>query len=96
MEGVAMRNHIIWPSFLDSELTRKQGRRLSKGLCVRSPRAEEVLRAARRLGLEAKMHAKAYPRRWDREKTALEIVTDLPRTKLIRKLAEELRKERSG
>ncbi len=91
-----VKNHIVWPSFIDSELSRREGRRLAKRLCVRSPKAEELLNAARQLGLKSKIHPKAYPRRWHREKNALEIETDLPRTQLIRTLAEELRKERSG
>ncbi|MBU7004937.1 MAG: signal recognition particle subunit SRP19/SEC65 family protein, partial [Theionarchaea archaeon] len=44
---------IIWPSFIDANLTRGQGRRLPKKACVRSPDINEMLEAAERLGVEA-------------------------------------------
>ena len=44
-----MRNkgkYVVWPQYFDASLTWREGRRVSKNLSTRLPRAEEVGKAA--------------------------------------------------
>jgi len=86
---------IIWPSFIDANLTRGQGRRLPKKACVRSPDINEMLEAAERLGVEARIEKKAYPRRWHVEKKALVLGEKHPRADFLQRLSREVRQYRA-
>jgi len=86
---------VIWPAFIDSELSRSQGRRLARRLCVKSPKAEEMLESARSLGFKCEIAAKAMPRRWYSEGKALLLDQKLARPDAIGKIAEEIRRRRS-
>ncbi len=87
---------MIWPAFIDSELSRSQGRRLARRLCVKGPSVEEMLDSARSLGLKCEVAAKSLPRRWYCESKALLVDEKLPRAEAIRRIAEEIRRRRSA
>ncbi len=42
----------LWPTYFDTNKTRKEGRRVPKKLAVSAPKLEELQRAAKRLGLQ--------------------------------------------
>jgi signal recognition particle subunit SRP19 len=86
---------IIWPSFIDSNLTRSEGRRLPKKACVKSPDINEMLDAAGRLGVDARIEKKAYPRRWHVEKKALVLGEKQPRADFLQRLSREVRQSRA-
>jgi signal recognition particle subunit SRP19 len=86
---------IIWPSFIDANLTRSQGRRLPKKACVRSPDVNEMLEAAERLGIDARIEKKAYPRRWHVEKKALVLGEKQPKGEVMERLSREVRQSRA-
>lgn len=55
----------LWPEYFDSRLTRAQGRRLPKELCVRDPSLDLICKGAVLLDLEYKViEDKSYPRNW--------------------------------
>ena len=87
---------IIWPAYFDQTRTRKQGRRVSKSLAVQSPKAEEIVEAAEKLGLRPEVAAEAgYPKTpW--AKTG-KIMVDKKGSKeqTIKKIAKQLMKVRS-
>ena len=86
---------IVWPSFIDANLTRSQGRRLPRKSCVRSPSVEEMLEAAVKLGLKARIEAKSYPRRWHVEKKALVLEEKNARGDVLARISRELRQSRA-
>lgn len=90
-----MDKMVIWPAFIDSELSRSQGRRLARRLCVKSPKAEEMLESARSLGFECEIASKAFPKRWYSETKALLVDQKLARPEAIRRIAEETRRRRA-
>lgn len=58
-------NTIIWPSYIDSKRTRKEGRKISKSEAVSDPKLTEISRAARKLNLNPKTEDdKSYPKFW--------------------------------
>ncbi len=56
---------IVWPAYLDSKLTRTQGRRVSTNLAAPDITIGILQKAAEMAGLEAEAEAdKKYPRDW--------------------------------
>jgi signal recognition particle subunit SRP19 len=53
---------VLWPSYLDSSKTRKEGRKIPKSNGVPNPNILELQRAAEKLGLKPEAEADAaYP-----------------------------------
>ena len=56
---------IIWPTYIDSKRTRKEGRKINKKDAVSEPKLTEISRAAKKLNLNPKTeNDKSYPRFW--------------------------------
>ena len=56
---------IIWPVYIDSEKTKKDGRRISKENAVPAPKIREINKAAERLHLNPEVEKyKSYSRSW--------------------------------
>lgn len=54
---------MIWPAYLDSSKTRREGRKVPKTVAVPSPTLAEIQRAAQNLGLAPEIDAdRAHPR----------------------------------
>ncbi len=86
---------VVWPANLDSTKTRKQGRKLTKGATVQTPRLEEIHDAATKLSIEAEIvPAKAKPGIWwEKSGYAIFPKKDV-KAELLRSLASEIRKAR--
>ena len=58
-----MVENVIWPAYLDSELSRAEGRRVPKDLAVEDPTVEEIAKAVQQIGYDATVERdKAYSR----------------------------------
>jgi len=56
---------IIWPVYIDSKKTKKEGRRISKEDAVSSPKLREISKAAEKLHLNPEVEKyKSYSRSW--------------------------------
>jgi signal recognition particle subunit SRP19 len=61
-----MVENVIWPAYLDAELTRSEGRRVPADLAVPDPTPEEIAKAVQQVGYDAVVeHDKTYPREYD-------------------------------
>ena len=87
---------VLWPVYFDSGKSRSEGRRVPKRVAVPSPKASEILEAARRLGFKAVLEeGKRYPSSWwEASGRVLVAPPGLKKTEVIRAIAEELRKMR--
>jgi signal recognition particle subunit SRP19 len=57
-----MKRIVLWPSYFDSKLSKKNGRRVLKSMGVERPTVEELALAAQKLGLKPEIdHSKMYP-----------------------------------
>jgi signal recognition particle subunit SRP19 len=64
-----MVENIIWPAYVDAELSRSEGRRVPASMAVEDPTAEEIAEAVRQVGYDAVIEPDlAYPRQ-PREQT---------------------------
>jgi len=82
----------LWPEYFDANLTRSQGRRLPKDLCVANPNLDLIAKGAMILDLEYEiLEDMSYPK-FPREKHGCVRVerTDMSKTELLPKIAEVL------
>ncbi len=87
----------VYPAYLDRGLSRAEGRRVPEAEAIGDLTAEEIARAAQRLGYRAEVEsAKLYPRRaWTGAgRVKVTKKTGTTKTGLLRPLAREIRKLR--
>jgi signal recognition particle subunit SRP19 len=84
-------HYIIWLDYLDSRLSRAQGRRVQVSRAVPAPTLQELVQAAKALGLEAQAQEASHPRR-HRIKSGFIMVRKpgMGKSKLLNALAREL------
>lgn len=58
------RRIVVWPVYFDSTKTRRQGRKLPRELSIPNPKVEEIVEAAKILGLNPIVEDKKYPKEW--------------------------------
>jgi signal recognition particle subunit SRP19 len=95
---------VIWLANIDAERSRSQGRKLAKGISLKSPQLKELSKAAHNIGLQSQRETeKKYPK--DRANTdapvdgRLVVSKTHTKTKTLKLLADEvrrLRREKSG
>jgi signal recognition particle subunit SRP19 len=57
-----MKRFILWPSYFDSSLSKKGGRRVQKSIGVETPTVDEIASAAKKLGLDPEVdRSKVFP-----------------------------------
>ena len=82
----------LWPEYFDINLTRAQGRRLPKNLCVANPNLDFIAKGAMILDLEYEiLEDMSYPK-FPRAKHGCVRVerTGMPKTELLPKIGEVL------
>jgi signal recognition particle subunit SRP19 len=61
-----MVENVIWPAFLDAELTRSEGRRVARDQAVSDPSVDEIAEAVGQVGYDAVIERDAtYPREYE-------------------------------
>ena len=61
-----MVENVIWPAYLDADLTRSEGRRVSRELAVEDPTVEEIAKAVQQVGYDAVIERdKSYSREYE-------------------------------
>lgn len=90
---IRREGYVVWAQYFSRELSRSEGRRVPLRLAVKNPTAEDVLRAASRLGWEARKLDLRYPSQWWRPGCAVLVRPDkqLRKSEVLRLLAERMR-----
>ena len=61
-----MVENVIWPAFLDAELSRSEGRRVAAEVAVPDPTVDEIAKAVQQVGYDAVIERdKTYPREYE-------------------------------
>jgi signal recognition particle subunit SRP19 len=61
-----MVENVIWPAYLDADLSRSEGRRVSRDLAVPEPAVDEVAEAVGQVGYDAVIERdRTYPREYE-------------------------------
>lgn len=88
---------LIWPAYLDSGLTRSQGRLTRAEHSVRAPKAAEIRRAAENLGLHPEVESdRAHPSRPFDRTGRVTIDNAGPKSALLDKIGAEVIRLRGG
>ncbi|MGC8974974.1 MAG: signal recognition particle subunit SRP19/SEC65 family protein [Thermoprotei archaeon] len=59
-----MKEYVVWPEYFSANLSRKQGRRVSKSLATTKVRPEVFLKACAELNWGCRIEEGKYPRTW--------------------------------
>ena len=82
----------VWPAYFDSHYTWGEGRRVPKSLASRSPKVEEIEKAARVLGLNPILETGAAYSKYPWQKTGVILVDKKwSKTEILREIAKKLR-----
>lgn len=61
-----MVENVIWPAFLDADLSRNEGRRVSLEQAISEPTADDIATAVQQVGYDAVIERdKTYPREYE-------------------------------
>jgi len=81
---------VIYPAYIDSSLSRKEGRRIPKSIAVHNPRVEEIVRAAEELGLNPVIEDSRYPKFWWKYKVRVIVDKVDSKQRILRMIAEKI------
>lgn len=89
---------LLYPAYIDSSLSKREGRKISRRHAVDSPKVQEIGKALETLEIGGAVLEKdsSYPRRaWESEgRVVLELKGG--KTGLLRKIAKEIRRMRAS
>ncbi|HEC76409.1 MAG TPA: signal recognition particle protein Srp19 [Thermoplasmatales archaeon] len=86
---------VIWPIYFDIDASKKEGRKVGKELAVKNPTADEIFKAAKKLGLNPIKEEKAYPSKWWRKEGRVLVEKKGRKTEIIRKIAEYIKENKA-
>ncbi len=88
---------VLYPAYFDLGRTRARGRRVPKKWAVESPTVEEVVAAAKALGLQPQVDAdKAFPSSHWRHEGRVLVRADYFKTSILQKVGQRIKQSRSG
>lgn len=87
---------VIWPIYLNSKASRKQGRRVPLNMAVEDPKAREIYEVAEIMRLNPILEEdKAYPKTWWKEKGRVLVDKTKSKMKIIKEIALKLNELRT-
>jgi signal recognition particle subunit SRP19 len=87
---------IVWPIYMDAHKTRKEGRILAKKDSIGAPGIDEIMRAAKELGLNPTCEdEKMYPKSWWEYKGRVLIDVDDSKRDAMRQIARRIKSMRA-
>ena len=86
---------VVWPAYIDSQKSRKEGRMIPKNIAVELPSAEEILEACQELKLEPVLEpTKRMPfATWEKPGRILIAKRDR-KLKLLREISQSVQRKR--
>jgi signal recognition particle subunit SRP19 len=82
--------YILWLDYFNSELKRREGRRVPLNTATREPTLSELDEACRRLNLQPELQPARYPSKPGKESGYVSVIKGSPKRGLILKVAKEL------
>lgn len=81
---------VFWLDYFDSTISRSEGRRIPISMAVKSPKLDELLEAARSLGLEAEAFEARHPKRPRKVSGYISVERVGKKQELLRRIAKTL------
>jgi signal recognition particle subunit SRP19 len=87
-----MVENVIWPAFLDAELSRSEGRRVAREQALPDPTVDEIARAVQQVGYDAVIERdKSYSREYEsRGRVLVKDADDATKSDLLQAVAAYL------
>ena len=86
---------IIWPQYLNKNLSLKEGRKISKEDAVKDPSMNEIEKALKRLGLSYNIDKeRAYPGKWYEKSGRALVEWEGTKLELIREVSLKIKEIR--
>jgi signal recognition particle subunit SRP19 len=87
-----MVENVIWPAFLDADLSRAEGRRVNRDLAVAEPTVDEIAQSVQQVGYDAVIERdKQYSREWEpRGRVLVKDAEDATKSDLLQAVAAYL------
>ncbi|ADJ15027.1 signal recognition particle subunit SRP19 [Halalkalicoccus jeotgali] len=84
-----MVENVIWPAYLDAEVSRSAGRRVPLDLAVPEPTVDEIAAAAQQVGYDAVIEReRTYPREYEpRGRVLVKDADDASKNDLVQAIA---------
>jgi signal recognition particle subunit SRP19 len=84
-----MVENVIWPAYLDSEVSRSKGRRVPEELAVPEPTVDEIAAAVQQVGYDAVIERdRTYPREYEaRGRVLVKDADDASKNDLVQAVA---------
>ena len=83
---------IIWPVYIDSKKTKKEGRRISKENAVPSPKLREISNAAKKLNLNPEVeNDKSYSRSWWESSGRVSVDKNISKREILVKISNMIK-----
>lgn len=93
-----MKDYIIWPSYFDKNLSKKDGRKLPKNLALDRPKFDEIKKALDSIGISHEIEKNSrYPKEQGQEERNLGrfiVEKKFSKNEILRKISKEMRKNR--
>lgn len=87
---------MIWPQYLDKDLSLSEGRKISKELAVSKPTISEIERALKRLGYTYELEKdKSYPGKWYEKSGRFLVEYDNTKQELIKEISLKIKEIRN-
>jgi len=95
-----LKDYVIWPSYLDKNLSKKDGRKLPKNLALDRPKFDEIKKALESIGINHQIEKNSkYPKeqgRDDRNLGRFLVEKKFSKNEILKKISKEIRKNRGG
>ncbi len=82
---------VIWLDYFDSNISRKQGRKVAKSLAISAPKIESIEEGLKRLGLKYEVHQAKHPKRHWKVTYYFQVEKKMKKQELLRKLSEAIK-----
>jgi signal recognition particle subunit SRP19 len=82
--------HVFWLDYFDSELKRREGRRVPLSSATRAPTLPELEEACRRLNLHPERQVARFPSHPSKESGYVSVIKANPKKSVLLKVAREL------
>lgn len=88
---------VLWPEYFDSNLSYRQGRRISVSAAVSNPKLEEISKALTNLDIKHQLEPEAcFPGQWHKKSGRVLMSKSQPKTKIIKWVAKRLKTTRQA
>ena len=87
---------MVWPQYINKDLSLSEGRKVSKKIAVKDPSMNDIERALKRMGLQMTVEKdKSYPGKWYEKSGRVLVESDAKKLDLLKDICNEIKKMRN-